>query len=341
MSYVLEVSSKRNVATVVTAVVTAACLTQALISDFAPVYGALPTAGPFETSAYTASFLTWTSILLDRNSSFGMSLLPSTLLVSLSSWLMALERLVLFPLTRYITAYNMMLLVLCPILSVSFFIAAQSMLHTLQKTSWLPHESGLTWWRIATTTVVSILIYFVYQLTCAAMANLWSYCVNAWLLTYVSVAQITLRAPLQMLASIAIGGVLLNTASGRHKQVTVGLIIIGALVSGILYLQTPLLLRRYDYSLLFRGSSETGYISVLENTNLGLRVMRNDHSLLGGTWLLTPERKSQGMKKEESIFSVFYMLEAVRLMEHNEPADVVRKDRSSLSSDSAKAALVM
>ena len=74
-----------------------------------------------------------------------------------------------------------------------------------------------------------------------------------------------------------------------------------------------------NWTLLSREWSNTGYMSVLENSEANYRVMRCDHSLLGGEWQLTPERRVQGWKIPESIYAAFHMLEAVRLME-TEPA---------------------
>lgn len=71
----------------------------------------------------------------------------------------------------------------------------------------------------------------------------------------------------------------------------------------------------YQYSLLERRDSVTGYISVLEDAKNGYRVLRCDHSLLGGEWLVTEERAKQGQVQRETIYSVFTMLEAVRLVE--------------------------
>ena len=73
-------------------------------------------------------------------------------------------------------------------------------------------------------------------------------------------------------------------------------------------------LQAQEYQLLDRMESLTGYISVLENTNAKFRVLRCDHSLLGGEWLATPERRADGVVKPETIYPVFTMLEAVRLM---------------------------
>jgi hypothetical protein len=74
-----------------------------------------------------------------------------------------------------------------------------------------------------------------------------------------------------------------------------------------------------NWTLLDRQWSNTGYLSVLENSQANYRVMRCDHSLLGGEWQLTQARLSQGWKKSESIYAAFHMLEAVRLIETEPP----------------------
>ena len=71
-------------------------------------------------------------------------------------------------------------------------------------------------------------------------------------------------------------------------------------------------LAQYNYTLLERSESLTGYISVLEDTAQHLRLMRCDHSLLGGEWTNTP--------RAEPIFAIFAMLEAVRLVEPDDGA---------------------
>ncbi|KAF7718814.1 Uncharacterized protein PECH_005854 [Penicillium ucsense] len=73
------------------------------------------------------------------------------------------------------------------------------------------------------------------------------------------------------------------------------------------------ILQKEGYSLLARQESNTGYISVLENNHDGFRVMRCDHSLLGGQWTkVTPGYHPQ---VEDPIYAVFVMLEAARLVE--------------------------
>ncbi|KIV85006.1 hypothetical protein PV11_00747 [Exophiala sideris] len=66
------------------------------------------------------------------------------------------------------------------------------------------------------------------------------------------------------------------------------------------------------YTLLERKESITGYISVLDDTRRGLRVMRCDHSLLGGEWSMPTK---PWRRVGEPIYAIFTMLEAVRLVE--------------------------
>ncbi|KAE8444237.1 hypothetical protein EG329_000737 [Mollisiaceae sp. DMI_Dod_QoI] len=70
-----------------------------------------------------------------------------------------------------------------------------------------------------------------------------------------------------------------------------------------------------EWSLLERQESITGYISILESAKDGFRVMRCDHSLLGGEWLT----KASGSPMAEPIYGVFVMLEAVRLVKVKDP----------------------
>ncbi|OIW24373.1 S-adenosyl-L-methionine-dependent methyltransferase, partial [Coniochaeta ligniaria NRRL 30616] len=70
-----------------------------------------------------------------------------------------------------------------------------------------------------------------------------------------------------------------------------------------------------SYTILARAESLTGYLSVLENTAAGFRVLRCDHSLLGGEWThlaLLPQFASN--RVAEPIYGVFAMLEAVRIV---------------------------
>ena len=90
-------------------------------------------------------------------------------------------------------------------------------------------------------------------------------------------------------------------------------------------------LRAEGYSLVARQESLTGYISVLDNVNEGYRVMRCDHSLLGGEYL----RKPRGSQCNEPVYTIFLTLEAVRLLQTKALESQV------LATDQDKNALVM
>ncbi|KAI2633439.1 spermine/spermidine synthase [Xylaria nigripes] len=64
------------------------------------------------------------------------------------------------------------------------------------------------------------------------------------------------------------------------------------------------------WSLVDRWESNTGYISVLDSHVNGYRVMRCDHSLLGGEWT-----KLGRNIVAEPVYSVFTQLEAIRLVQ--------------------------
>lgn len=74
-------------------------------------------------------------------------------------------------------------------------------------------------------------------------------------------------------------------------------------------------LNSLNFTILDSKESITGYISVIQNTRTHLRALRCDHSLLGGVWLPEGEWKKHGIVMPETIYTVFTMLEAVRLME--------------------------
>lgn len=81
-------------------------------------------------------------------------------------------------------------------------------------------------------------------------------------------------------------------------------------------------LHQHNWSILARQWSNTGYISVLDNLNSDFRVVRADHSLLGGEWLRTDRRQNEeGWLVNEPIYAVFEMLEAVRLVPTEPPIE--------------------
>ena len=99
------------------------------------------------------------------------------------------------------------------------------------------------------------------------------------------------------------------------------------------------LISTQNYTLLARHESITGYISVIENdADNAFRLLRCDHSLLGGEWLVTPDAYTKGQRQPESIFAVFVLLEAVRLVE---PAVTAESPTSVLLDKSQKSALVI
>lgn len=78
---------------------------------------------------------------------------------------------------------------------------------------------------------------------------------------------------------------------------------------------TEELLQSHNWTLIDRRWSNTGYISVLDSSDLQYRLLRADHSLLGGEWLLTTTRKEkEGWLVPEPIYAVFSILESVRLL---------------------------
>lgn len=87
-------------------------------------------------------------------------------------------------------------------------------------------------------------------------------------------------------------------------------------------------LQARGFSLVDRHESLTGYISVLDNVKDGFRVMRCDHSLLGGEWINKPEGHPAVLN--EPIYAIFLMLEAVRLVETLSAGDMTDNDKNAL-----------
>ena len=85
------------------------------------------------------------------------------------------------------------------------------------------------------------------------------------------------------------------------------------------------------YSLVARHESLTGYISVLDNINAGYRVMRCDHSLLGGEYV----NKPRGSIYNEPVYTIFLTLEAVRLIQSKSP------EKQQVTTSNDRHALVM
>ncbi|KAK6359856.1 hypothetical protein TWF696_000989 [Orbilia brochopaga] len=86
-----------------------------------------------------------------------------------------------------------------------------------------------------------------------------------------------------------------------------------------------------NFTAVARIESTTGYLSVLENKVERYRLLRCDHSILGGAWLKTvPGLEAYQNNPEhlrEPIYAVFVMLEAIRLID---PPARERKDANAL-----------
>ncbi|KAG8525748.1 uncharacterized protein KY384_000508 [Bacidia gigantensis] len=67
------------------------------------------------------------------------------------------------------------------------------------------------------------------------------------------------------------------------------------------------------YRIVDRQESVTGYLAVIDNLKDQFRVLRCDHSLLGGEWTKYPPGIDPKLK--EPIYSIFVTLEAVRLVQ--------------------------
>lgn len=95
----------------------------------------------------------------------------------------------------------------------------------------------------------------------------------------------------------------------------------------------------HNYSLIERHESLTGYISVLQDNQNKFRVMRCDHSLLGGEWML-PDDPTGKRKVAEPVYAVFTMLEAVRLVEREKPVEQEQALNIGLGIGTAPSALI-
>jgi hypothetical protein len=97
------------------------------------------------------------------------------------------------------------------------------------------------------------------------------------------------------------------------------------------HLQTPYhtnllndTMAKSEWQLFERKESVTGYVAIAENLDRGFRVMRCDHSLLGGEWQPSVTKSP----KKETIYGIFVLLEAIRLIER--PEMIADKDAKAL-----------
>lgn len=88
-----------------------------------------------------------------------------------------------------------------------------------------------------------------------------------------------------------------------------------------------------DSRVLARGHSVTGTLSVIEHrlgSDRWIRVLRCDHSILGGLWLEDPDSDLDAAQLE-SIYTAFHLQEAVRLVERPWDTDDPAKEHESPS----------
>ena len=154
----------------------------------------------------------------------------------------------------------------------------------------------------------------------------------------------------QFFISRALGWTFLFSRAGL--QLLIGILYAAAVPSKLLVLAVPSLLyslffnvhiplgyltsslnsalHEEGFVLLERKDSVTGYLSVLENFEDKYRIMRCDHSLLGGQWTGISNDIHPTIK--EPVYAVFTMLEGVRLVED---------DQGNARPDEGSEALVM
>jgi len=138
---------------------------------------------------------------------------------------------------------------------------------------------------------------------------------RGWLPSYIGSSVLTTRIGLQLVVAMLYGVTL--PSSVFWPALPSVLFTMSGNVHTPLMRTTNVLnntLALYDYNLLERHESLTGYLSVLEDKRKEFRVLRCDHSLLGGEWTVPPA-KGRIRRVQEPIYAIFTMLEAVRLVE--------------------------
>jgi hypothetical protein len=135
-----------------------------------------------------------------------------------------------------------------------------------------------------------------------------------------------------------------NLPSIKHGEWSTVILTVAALVPIILLILnrphittgvTTRLLARLppEYTYLDRQESITGIITVVENSESGYRVLKCDHSLLGGLWngikrkelskegIIGQDLERQSIDEAESVYTAFFVQEAIRLVERPQKRD--------------------
>ncbi|KAK9479544.1 S-adenosyl-L-methionine-dependent methyltransferase [Lipomyces japonicus] len=140
------------------------------------------------------------------------------------------------------------------------------------------------------------------------------------LIPFLSVVLSGLSAKEQIVATAWASTTLLALSTPRWFKNVIG---ISVLFGGQWYLHTqaPALLPQSlaSYEILASTFSTSGYVSVIDSSTDGLRLLRSDHSLLGGVFTAPPsnlldEFLDKPWNDAEPVYSAFVMQEAIRLV---------------------------
>lgn len=192
---------------------------------------------------------------------------------------------------------------------------------------------GPSWGPVITEGVTFYPILFFSVFAAARLANVRNYILEGIMFPLYLGAFWGARALVPMILRNRIGSSwiltrcgLPNLAGGIYALVSPSLWLLAAIPAllhtsmyNTMCVTTPALgetLAAENYTLLARQESNTGYISVIEHSYKNFRVLRCDHSILGGIWEKPPpgfEYMDRGAK--EPIYAIFVTMEAVRLVD--------------------------
>ncbi|KAL8418848.1 hypothetical protein RB594_002161 [Gaeumannomyces avenae] len=257
-----------------------------------PVYGSIPAARYHDRLVMAACFTGWsTNLILGRF----LPVKPIYLLPVLALYVPATQFL-LFKLSGRLTAYwgplATELLTLFPVVVGS--VACSATYLERAEFSWLPRWLG--------DAAPGIGSWGVYRLAERLSQN----AIQSYIGKSILVTRVALQFVLGLLyAAFAPSKLLLYAIPGLLHT---ALLNPHVATPHALQLLNSALQAQHGWTVLDQRESLTGYVSVIENDDMGLRVMRCDHSLLGGEWI--KYRRSIS----EPIYGIFAMLEAVRLV---------------------------
>lgn len=344
------------IATSVALIVVSGCLTRTITANFAPVYGCVAAS---ETRESTSNVAIYAQLFLIHNESTKPLLTDKfELLCQVVIWwivlLCSFERIVLFPMSRSLSVDWAIGSLVVPTKILLFILIMKMVLDTCPRAfrdKILSRDTG--WKDVAVLTTLGVSVSLLMSEMDLRVGSLLEWLASARPALYLFLTYSTsviARDNLQIYIASIVMAILSKVSSSRPFLKYVS---IAGLLSAAIFMNPHLnpQLMYHGYAVLQRGESTTGLVLVLENSESGLRILRNDHSILGGIWLLTSERKAEGITYVESIFSAFYTLEAVRLIEPDASTatsgtdqmvmDQRQKDPAFRQPGEAKSALVM